>query len=103
MVWLIIWLIYFPVNILTGQKISNKILPLNEYLNYFRKRGFKDFWRTVFDKMVPTISHYISENEFKNWFELNNLDHKIYFRNGHSWIGIGKPEKTKVLTKTMYK
>lgn len=87
--WMVIWVVYFPVNLVFGEKITNKILPLNEYLNFFRKRGFKDFWRTVFDKMIPTIANYISENEFRKWFESNNINYNIYFRNGHSWLGIG--------------
>lgn len=92
--WSIIWLIYYPLNLMLGEKISCKMLPLTEYFNFFRKRGFKDFWRTVFDKMVPTISYYISKDEFTNWFTKNNLEHKISFRNGHSWSGISYPDKT---------
>ena len=93
--WSIIWIFYFPLNILLGKKISNQILPMNEYLNFFRKRGFKDFWRTVFDKMVPTIAHYITKNEFKNWFNSSNLQYETSFRNGHSWLGLGQlPVKT---------
>ncbi|MBI2996282.1 MAG: methyltransferase domain-containing protein [Candidatus Melainabacteria bacterium] len=88
-VWLIIRLIYFPVNKVLGLNNTNKILPMNEYFDYFRKRGFKDFWRTVFDKMVPTISYYISKDEFEDWFKTNSLQFKTYFRNGHSWTGIG--------------
>lgn len=89
-VWAIIWGLYFPINLLIGGKISNKILPMNEYFDFFRKRGFKDFWRTVFDKMVPTISYYISKDEFEGWFTSNNLKYQILFRNGHSWLGIGE-------------
>lgn len=88
--WILVWLVYFPVNLIFGKNISNKLLPMNEYLNYFRKRGFNDFWRTVFDKMVPTISFYISKEEFTDWFTSNNLDCEIKFRNGHSWTGLGK-------------
>ena len=89
MVWIGIWVIYTPINILLTKKIANKILPFNEYFGFFKERGFRDFWRTVIDKMIPTISYYISENEFKDWFASNNLNHKILFRNGHSWLGIG--------------
>lgn len=88
--WVVIWGVYYPFNIVLGEKIANKILPLNEYLNFFRKRGFKDFWRTVYDKMIPTIAHYITEDEFKRWFESNNLNYQTYFRNGHSWLGVGQ-------------
>ena len=87
--WFIILTFYHPLNLVIGEETLNKFLPFNEYFNFFRKRGFKDFWRTVFDKMVPTISYYISSEEFKMWFESNNLEYKIYFRNGHSWLGIG--------------
>ena len=87
--WSIIWFLYTPFNLICREKLSNKILPFNEYFNFFKKRGFKDFWRTIFDKMVPTISYYISKEEFNTWFTSNNLEHKIHFRNGHSWTGIG--------------
>ncbi len=89
-VWGIILGFYSPLNLILKEKNTNKVLPFNEYFNYFRKRGFKDFWRTVFDKMVPTISYYISHEEFKTWFEKSNLEYETYFRNGHSWTGIGK-------------
>ncbi len=89
-VWAIIWTLYFPINFMLGEKISRKILPMNEYFTFFRKRVFRDFWRTVFDKMVPTISYYISKEEFENWFESNNLKYQTLFRNGHSWLGIGE-------------
>ena len=107
--WSLIWIIYFPLNKLIRKSFTNKLLPFNEYFDFFRKRGFKDFWRTILDKMIPTISYYISKDEFTNWFKVNNLKHKIYFRNGHSWLGIGEHDKaikettSKDLTKTMYK
>ncbi len=101
-VWIIIWAIYFPLNIMLTRKIANKILPFNEYFGFFMERGFGDFWRTVIDKMIPTISYYISEKEFKDWFTSNNLNHKILFRNGHSWLGIGdiKGNKNQVKSKS---
>lgn len=88
--WTIIWLLYAPLNLILPSNTINKILPFNEYFDFFRKRGFKDFWRTVLDKMIPTISYYISKNEFVDWFKANNLNYKLYFRNGHSWVGIGE-------------
>lgn len=99
-VWLIIWLLYFPLNKLLGSKVTNKLLPMNEYFEFFRQRGFKDFWRTVFDKMVPTISYYISKEELEDWFKTNNLQFKTYFRNGHSWTGIGLKTTIFQATKT---
>lgn len=88
--WALIWLIYVPKNKLLGDKISNKILPFNEYFTFFKKRGFREFWRTILDKMIPTISYYISKDEFTDWFTSNNLNYKILFRNGHSWSGFGE-------------
>lgn len=88
--WSLIWAIYFPINKVISKDLINKFLPFNEYFEFFRKRGFKDFWRTILDKMIPTISYYISQDEFINWFKENNLNNKIYFRNGHSWLGIGE-------------
>ncbi|MBI3309279.1 MAG: methyltransferase domain-containing protein [Candidatus Melainabacteria bacterium] len=85
--WAIIWIIYIPKN---KFKISNKILPFNEYFIFFKKRGFREFWRTVIDKMIPTISYYISKDEFTDWFTSNNLNHNILFRNEHSWSGLGE-------------
>ena len=87
--WAIIWLLYAPLNLVLPSSIINKIVPFNEYFIFFQKRGFKDFWRTVLDKMIPTISYYISKDEFADWFKGNNLNYKLYFRNGHSWVGIG--------------
>lgn len=97
--WSIIWLLYTPFNLVFRETISNKLLPFNEYFNFFKKRGFRDFWRTIFDKMVPTISYYIPKEEFEGWFTSNNLKHKIYFRNGHSWLGIGQLSKAPVTNK----
>ncbi len=91
-VWLIIFILYVPANFILKEKTASKILPFNKYFMFFRERGFADFWRTIFDKMVPTISYYISEGEFKDWFTTNNLNYKTFFRNGHSWLGIGKKE-----------
>ncbi len=88
--WGLIWGGYVPLNQILSEHNANKFLPFNKYFSYFRNRGFKDFWRTVFDKMVPTISYYISHDEFINWFKTNNLEYKTYFRNGHSWTGIGQ-------------
>ena len=97
--WGTIWIFYFPANVILGEEIASRILPMNKYLNFFRKRGFKDFWRTVFDKMIPTIAHYISNQEIKNWFASSNLQYEVYFRNGHSWLGFGQTN-SKVLTTT---
>lgn len=88
--WGIIWCFYFPLNVVLGKKLATKILPMNEYLNFFRIRGFRDFWRTVFDKMIPTIAHYITKEEFKNWYKTANLKYDVACRNGHSWLGIGQ-------------
>ena len=98
--WSIIWLLYTPFNLVFREKISNRLLPFNEYFNFFKKRGFRDFWRTIFDKMVPTISYYIPKEEFEKWFTSNNLKNKIHFRNGHSWLGIGQFSKASVNNKT---
>ena len=87
--WLTIWVLYIPSNLIFSRKLMNKVLPFNEYFEFFRKRGFRDFWRTVLDKMIPTISFYISKDEFSSWFKQNNLNYKLHFRNGHSWTGIG--------------
>ena len=88
--WAVIWGVYLPLNLAFSRKLMDKALPFNEYFEFFRKRGFRDFWRTIIDKMIPTISYYISHDEFASWFEKNNLDYKLYFRNGHSWTGFGE-------------
>jgi len=84
--WLVICLVYVPLTYIG----LSRLLPLSEYFLYFRRLGFRIFWATVLDKMIPPISNYYSQNEFRKWFERAGLK-EIYigFRNSNSWKGFG--------------
>jgi len=86
-IWIIIKLIYLPCY----KRGFVEKLPLGKYLMFFYRLGFKQFRGTVFDKMIPPIANYYTEQEFRSWFQDNGLkDIKILERTGNSWRGVGR-------------
>jgi SAM-dependent methyltransferase len=61
-----------------------KVLPLYEYLLYFKRVGFWLWRNTILDKMIPHISHHFSREELLSWLDGYRLNSMI-FRNGNSW------------------
>jgi len=83
--WIVIVLIYCPL-----EKFKLRGLPFHEYFLYFFKLGFRPFWGTVFDKVIPSISHYYRREEFVSWFSEARLSQvSIFQRNANSWSGWG--------------
>jgi len=84
--WLIVQLIYKPLNML---KIGG-FLPLNEYLIFQTNMGFRYFWLTTFDKLVAPVVHYHRRAEIEQWFAEAPLEGvEISWRNKNSWRGYG--------------
>jgi SAM-dependent methyltransferase len=83
--WIPMTLVYLPLDM-----IHIRVLPFHEYLVYFHRLGFRFFWGTVFDKLIPPISHYYRREEFTLWFSNAKLfDITIIRRNSNSWSGCG--------------
>ena len=86
LMWLIVQLIYKPLNFL---KIGG-FLPMNEYLIFQTNMGFRYLWLTTFDKLVAPVVHYHRRNEIEQWFAEAPLDGvEISWRNKNSWRGYG--------------
>lgn len=89
--WSIIKCIYLPLYRIKNPNVFFRCLPYNEYFIYFYNLGFDLFFATIFDKMAPPIVHYLSEDEFKRWFENAGLDGiRIRQRNQNSWCGYAR-------------
>jgi len=66
-------------------------LPLQDYLLYFQGLGFRFLWGTVLDKIVPTITWFISREELSQWLEQLGLDIlEVSQRHGHSWRALSR-------------
>jgi len=69
---------------------SNPKLPFNPYFYKLSKFHLKHLHEIVFDFLNVPIANYYEEEEFKKWFEENNLkDIRISCRNKNSWRGFG--------------
>ncbi len=80
--WVLIHLLYIPLN----QRGLAQDLPYADYFLYFSRLGFRTFWGTVYDKLVPPISFYLTRDSIRSWLATANLT-ELWFRhrNGNSW------------------
>lgn len=87
-VFLAMKLIYVPLN----KIMKGSFLPMNEYVMYFTKFGYRRIWENIMDKMIPPYHHYYSEQDMHELLEnkAGLKDVEISFRNGNSWRGLGK-------------
>lgn len=66
-------------------------LPYAEYFLYFSRLGFRTFWGTVYDKLVPPVSFYVSRDEIRRWLDDAGLSEvAVSHRNGNSWTCIAR-------------
>jgi SAM-dependent methyltransferase len=88
--YLLLQLIYKPVNkARLGEKIKDW-LPYNDYLSYSSQLGYLSLVSVVFDHLVPQLAAYISREELNGWFRRENFDSILITpRNRMSWRALG--------------
>jgi len=84
-------LVYGPLNRgANGRKLANHFF-YNDYLKAIAKFGWREQHTIVFDHLVAPTSHYISQEEFAEWWQdVNATDVKIGWHNKNSWRGFGR-------------
>ena len=69
-------------------------LPYAEYLLYFAGLGFRTFWGTVYDKLVPPIAFYLTREDVRRWLAEAGLGEVfLRHRNGNSWSCLARRER----------
>jgi SAM-dependent methyltransferase len=88
--YLLLQMVYKPVNeTKPGRKIKH-LLPYNDYLYYSSRLGYRSLVSVIFDHLVPQLAAYISREELNDWFERENLNSVfVTSRNNMSWRGQG--------------
>lgn len=80
--WLLVHGLYVPL-LRRGRRRG---LPYAEYFLYFSQLGFRTFWGTVYDKLVPPIAFYLARDEIRRWLSAAALaELALHHRNGNSW------------------
>ena len=84
-------LIYGPLNqSVAGRKIAGHLF-YNDYLNAISKFGWREQHTIVFDHLVAPTSHYISRDEFAEWWnDVHATEVNIGWHNSNSWRWFGK-------------
>lgn len=83
-------LIYRPLNQIAGGAIAQHLF-YNEYLNAISAFGWKEQHTIVFDHLVAPTAHYISREEFEQWWrDVGAAEVVIEWHNRNSWRGFGK-------------
>ena len=84
--WVLIRLVYAPL----GRRAITLRLPYAEYFLYFSRLGLRTFWGTVYDKLVPPVSFYLTREEIRRWLADAGLrELSLRHRNGNSWSVLG--------------
>ncbi len=80
--WVLIHALYVPLN---RSGVAHH-LPYADYFLYFSCLGFRTFWGTVYDKLVPPVSFYLTRDSICGWLATADLS-ELWFRhrNGNSW------------------
>jgi SAM-dependent methyltransferase len=85
--WAVIRLVYVPL----GGGVIVRRLPYAEYFLYFSRLGLRSFWGTVYDKLVPPISFYLTRDEIRRWVTDAGLrELSLRHRNGNSWSSLAR-------------
>jgi SAM-dependent methyltransferase len=80
--WGLIRSVYVPLE----RRGRARRLPYADYFLYFARLGFRAFWGTVYDKLVPPIAFYLRADELERWVAAAGLtDPLLRHRNGNSW------------------
>ena len=88
--YLLLQLIYRPVNETKRAHETKHLLPYNDYLYYSSRLGYLALVSVVFDHLVPRLAAYISRDELSDWFKRENLESILITpRNNMSWRGLG--------------
>lgn len=88
--WALIQAMYVPL----GRRGRGCHLPYSEYFLYFSRLGFRMFWGTVYDKLVPPISFYVTRDEIERWLVSANLTAlALRHRNGNSWSCLARRDR----------
>jgi SAM-dependent methyltransferase len=89
--WAVIQLVYVPLG---GRAVVLR-LPYAEYFLYFSRLGLGTFWGTVYDKLAPPISFYLTRDEVRRWMEGAGLTElSLRRRNGNSWSCLARRERS---------
>ena len=85
--WLLIRGLYLPL----ARRGRARRLPYADYFLYFHRLGFRAFWGTVYDKLVPPIAHYLSQGTVRRWLENADLaELALRHRNANSWTCLAR-------------
>ena len=80
-------LLYGP---LSRAGLASKLF-YGEYLSYISRFGWREQHTIVFDHMVAPTSHYVSREEFENWWKGIGADETVIgWHNKNSWRGFGR-------------
>ena len=78
--------IYRPVNRLSPA--LGRLLFYNDYLYYISKFNLDEVSSIVFDHLAAPVSHYITGDQFRQWFSASGLEKvNIRWHNSNSWAG----------------
>lgn len=85
--------IYGPLNRSpSGRKVAMHLF-YNDYLNAISRFGWREQHTIVFDHLVAPTAHYISREEFAEWWrDVKATDVVIGWHNRNSWRGFGRIE-----------
>ena len=82
-------LVYGPLNRSRGAAIANHLF-YNDYLNAISNFGWREQHTIVFDHLVAPTAHYISREEFEEWWkDICAREVRITWHNKNSWCGFG--------------
>lgn len=91
LLYLLTKLVYGPLNSWNGGSSVANHLFYNDYLNSISRFGWREQHTIVFDHLVAPTSHYISREEFEEWWQgINASDVSIGWHNKNSWRGLGR-------------
>ena len=84
-------LVYGPLNrSRSGATIASHLF-YNDYLKSISHFGWREQHTIVFDHLVAPTAHYISRDEFEEWWKEIGADEvKITWHNKNSWCGFGR-------------
>ena len=87
--WLLIRGVYVPL----AARGRAPRLPYAEYFLYFSRLGFRTFWGTVYDKLVPPIAYYVSRDTIRRWLANAGLTElALRHRNANSWTCLARKD-----------
>jgi SAM-dependent methyltransferase len=84
-------LVYGPLNRSNGGSALAARLFYNDYLSAISRFSWREQHTIVFDHLVAPTSHYISRDEFEQWWrKIQAEDVAIGWHNKNSWRGFGR-------------